>query len=301
MRTGIPIAATLAFLIFATESAFAQQDKKEAPFKWVNPFPKDRYPGLRHGTFHSPSNRVEVGYCIYLPPGYDDAESKDRRYPVVYWLHGGRPGGETRVISLTPHFDGAMRKGKVPPMIYVFPNGGEVSHYDYPKLKSLGETAFIKELIPHIDKTYRTIASREGRAVEGFSQGGRGTARYLFKYPELFCSAAPMGGGHQHEKRISENNGDEGAYQFEPRNNTYDLARKFAAESKHSLRILVVVGDKDMNYQANLDWMAHLRSLKIPFEHRVIEGVPHSNGMVYQKAGLEIMKFHAESFKKAAK
>ena len=67
------------------------------------------------------------------------------------------------------------------------------------------------------------------------------------------------------------------------------------------LRILVVVGDKDMNYQANLDWMVHLKSLKIPFEQRIIEGVPHSTQGVYQKAGLDIMKFHAESFKKAAK
>jgi len=186
-------------------------------------------------------------------------------------------------------------------MIYVFPNGGIVSHYDYPKLKSLGETAFIKELLPHIDKTYRTIASREGRALEGFSQGGRGTARYMFKYADLFCSAAPMGGGHQHEKRISESNGDEGAYQFEPLNNTYDLAKKFAAESKLPLRILVVVGDKDMNHQANLDWMTHLQSLKIPFERRIVEGIGHSAKLVYEKAGPEIMRFHAESFKNARK
>jgi endo-1,4-beta-xylanase len=295
------VVAILAVVVLTGQSTFGQQTKKEVPFKWVNSFPKGKYPGLRHGTFHSPSNDVEIGYCIYLPPGYDAPENKDRRYSVVYWLHGGRPGGETKVISLTPYFDQAMKKGQVPPMIYVFPNGGIVSHYDYPKLKSLGETAFIKELIPHIDKTYRTIASREGRAVEGFSQGGRGTARYMFKYPELFCSAAPMGGGHQHERRISENNGDEGQYQFEPKNNTYDLPKKFAAESKLPLRILVVVGDKDMNYQANLDWMEHLRSLKIPFEHRVIQGVPHSTQLVYEKAGLEIMKFHVESFKKAAR
>ena len=89
-------------------------------------------------------------------------------------------------------------------------------------------------------------------------------------------------------------------YQFDPKNNTYDLAKVFT-ESSFSLRIFVVVGDKDMNYQANLDWMEHLRSLKIPFEHRIIEGVPHNTQMVYEKAGLEIMKFHAESFKKAAK
>ena len=300
MKSAMGMAVALTVVILAGQSPSAQQAQKEVPFKWVNDFPKDKYPGLRHGTFSSPSNSVDVGYCIYLPPGYDDPGNKYRRYPVVYWLHRGRPGGETKGISLTPHFDEAMKKGQVPPMIYVFPNGGIVSHYDYPKLKSFGETAFIKELIPHIDKTYRTIATRNGRAIEGFSQGGRGTARYMFKYPELFCSAAPMGGGHQHEKRISENNGDEGAYQFEPKNNTYDLAKVFT-ESSFSLRMLVVVGDKDMNYQANLDWMDHLRSLKIPFEHRIIEGVPHSTGKVYEKAGLEIMRFHAESFKKAAK
>jgi hypothetical protein len=54
----------------------------------------------------------------------------------------------------------------------------------------------------------------------------------LFKYPDLFCSAAPMGGGRQHEKRIAENNDDKGAYQFEPQNNTYDLATKSAPGGK---------------------------------------------------------------------
>jgi len=290
-----------AMLILSGPSLPAQEAEKDLPFHWVNVFPKDKYPGLQHGTFASASNKVDVGYCIYLPPGYDDVENKSRRYPVVYWLHGGRPGGENKSISLTPFLDDAIKKGKVPPTIYVFPNGGAVSHYDYPKLKSLGETAFIKELIPHIDKTYRTIASREGRALEGFSQGGRGTARYMFKYPELFCSAAPMGGGHQHEKRISENNGDEGDYQFEPENDTYHLAKKYAAENKNPVRIFVAVGDKDMNYQANLDWMEYLRSLKIPFEHKIVEGVPHSAQGVYDKIGLDVMKFHAENFKKMEK
>lgn len=274
----------------------AQQPKNKPPFRWVNNFPEGKYPGLRHAKFHSKSMDVDIGYCIYLPPGYDDPKNKNRRYSVVYWLHGGRPGSETKVIGLTPHFDRAIREKEIPPTIYVFPNGGIVSHYDYPKLKSLGETAFIKELIPHVDATYRTIASREGRAVEGFSQGGRGTGRYMFKYPDLFCSAAPMGGGHQHEKRISENDGDEGAYQFEPGNNSWDLARKYSANPKPPLRILVVVGTKDFNYKANLEWMEHLRSLGIPFEKIIVEGVPHSSRQVYEKVGTEVMKFHAESF-----
>lgn len=294
------LAVTILNLGYSNEEALLQK-KKEADFKWINPVPKGKYPGLIHATFPSPSNKVDVGYCIYLPPGYNDAANKSRRYPVVYWLHGGRPGGENKVVSLTKHIDDAMKNAKVPPMIYVFPNGGAVSHYDYPKLNSLGETAFIRELIPHIDRTYRTIPSREGRAIEGFSQGGRGTARYMFRYPELFCSAAPMSGGHQHEKRISENNGDEGMYQFEPKNNTYDLAKRYAPDRKPSIRILIVVGDKDMNYQANLDWMDHLRSLQIPFEHRIVEGVPHNTQMIYDRVGLDVMKFHAESFKRASK
>lgn len=297
MRTLVILLLLSSPLVAAEPKAETKQDT--GSFRWVNRPPEGKYPGLLHATFASESNGEKVGYCIYLPPGYDDPKDQDRRYPVVYWLHGGRPGGELKGVSVMPFIDEAMKSGDVPPMIYVFPNGGAVSHYDYPKLKSFGETAFIKELIPHIDRTYRTIAAREGRGLEGFSQGGRGTARYMLKYPELFCSSAPMGGGHQHEKRISENNGDEGEYQFEPKNNTYDLAAKYAAESKYPLRILVVVGDRDINYEANLEWMDHLRSLKIPFEQIVVKGVGHFTKSIYKKAGLKVMIFHAENFRNA--
>jgi endo-1,4-beta-xylanase len=48
------------------------------------------------------------------------------------------------------------------------------------------ESVIVKDLIPHIDATYRTVARREGRIVEGFSMGGFGAAHLGFKYPELF-------------------------------------------------------------------------------------------------------------------
>ena len=51
-------------------------NQKEIPFNWVNDFPKGKYPGLRHGTFRSASMNIDVGYCIYLPPGYDDPANK---------------------------------------------------------------------------------------------------------------------------------------------------------------------------------------------------------------------------------
>lgn len=276
--------------------------KKPAPFKWVNPIPDNKYPGVTHNTFISPSMKVEVGYCIYLPDDYHKRSTGGKSYPVVYYLHGGRPGSEAKSVHLSTYIHDAMSKGKVPPAIYVFVNGGVVSHYNYPEKDSMGEDVFIKELIPHIDKTYRTIADRTGRGLEGFSQGGRGTARIMFKHPHLFCSAAPGGGGHATEKRISEENGRESDNLiFAPGYNTYDLARKYAAQKdkpgfKHELNILIYVGNKGFNYQNNLEYMKFLDSLKIPYEKLIIPDAPHSGKIIYEKKGVEIMQFHAKNF-----
>jgi poly(3-hydroxybutyrate) depolymerase len=285
----------LVTILLLVAGANAQQT---TPFRWINKLPEARTPGLQHGMFFSKANQTDVGYYIYLPPGYGDADNGQKRYPVVYYLHGGRPGGEDKSIGMVSFIDAAMKAGRVPPMIYVFINGGEMSHYDFPTRKSYGETAFVKELIPHIDATYRTIASREGRGLEGFSQGGRGAARIMFKYPELFCTAAPMGGGQQHEKHAAEHEGREtSGVQFEPGNNTYDLARKYAArKNEYPLRILVAVGKKDFNYEGNLDWMSHLETLGIPFKKAIAGDATHSARQVYQNLGDMPLLFHAESF-----
>ena len=267
-------------------------------FHWVNRLPEKRTTLVRHGTFHSDANDATVGYYIYLPPGYDDAAIADKRFPVVYYLHGGRPGGEHKSLKMAEFFDEAMRARRVPGMIYVFVNGGAMSHYDFPAKDSYGETAFVKELIPHIDATYRTIARREGRGLEGFSQGGRGTGRIMFKFPELFCSAAPMGGGHQHERHASENEGREtSGVQFEPANNTYDLAREYVEKMDESpLQILVGFGKQDFNYEANLDWMRHLEELGVPHEAAIAGDAPHSAVKCYEILGDRVMLFHAKNF-----
>jgi endo-1,4-beta-xylanase len=285
----------------ATQPKKTQPKKPRPPFRWVNPLPKNHHPRITHHTFRSPSMKSDVGYCLYLPPGYDDKANAARRYPVVYYLHGGRPGSETRSIHLTLYIDDAMTRKIVPAAIYVFVNGGVVSHYNTPDRNSMGEDVFIQELIPHVDKTYRTIADRSGRGIEGFSQGGRGTARNMFKHPDLFCSAAPGGGGHATEKRISENDGRENeTLKFAAGDNTYDLARKYAANSRLPLRILIYVGDKGFNYENNLAYMQFLDSLKIPYERLIVPGAPHSPKIIYGKQSLVIIKFHAESFRQAA-
>lgn len=291
------LAILLGSVCVAVSTDATAQESQNA-FRWVNPLPADRTPLVKHGTYFSRLHDTKVGFYVYLPPGYDDEKKAEQRYPVVYYLHGGRPGGEHKSIRMADFFDEAIRAGRIPPMIYVFVNGGAMSHYDFPELKSFGESTFIQELIPHIDAEYRTIADRAGRALEGFSQGGRGTARIMFKHPELFCSAAPMGGGHQHEKHAAENDGREtGGVRFEPGNNTYDLARKYAEQKdEFPLKILVAFGKKDFNYEANLDWMEHLKQLHIPFEHAIAGDSPHSATECYRNLGDRVMAFHAANF-----
>ncbi len=114
-------------------------------------------------------------------------------------------------------------------------------------------------------------------------------------------SAAPGGGGHATEKRISENDGRESArLKFLPGHNTYDRARRYAKNPKPALRILIYVGDKGFNYQNNFAYMKFLDLLKIPYEGLIVPGAPHSGKIIYQKRGVEIMQFHAENFRKAA-
>ena len=141
-----------------------------------------------------------------------------------------------------------------------------------------------------------------GSALSQRSAHPQGHQTGLFKHPQLFCSAAPGGGGHATEKRISENDGRESeTLKFATGYNTWDLARKYAADPQPPLRILVFVGDKGFNYQNNLEYMKFLDSLRIPYERLIVPGAPHSAKIIYDKAALTIMKFHAENFRAQAK
>ena len=154
------------------------------PMVWVDP-DRSEPEGMKYQTFHSKTIDGEVSYLIYLPPDYE--QQTTTRYPVVYQLHGsgGMPSGGAEIAR---RLDKAIRAGRAAPMIAVFVNGlrGETMYCDSRDGKYPLETVIIKDLIPHVDATYRTVASREGRAVEGFSMGGFGAAHFGFKYPELF-------------------------------------------------------------------------------------------------------------------
>ena len=99
------------------------------------------------------------------------------------------------IPQLAKRFDAEIESGKMPPMLVVFVNGMRDSFYcDSADGKTPVETVVMKELIPHIDSNYRTVRSRDGRIVEGFSLGGFGAAHLGFKYPKVFGTVSIIDG-----------------------------------------------------------------------------------------------------------
>ena len=149
-------------------------------------------PRVAYRTFDSRLIGDKVSYHVYLPAAY---AKPGTRWPVLYWLHG-TDGGIVGVRPLAKLLDEAMQAGKVPAMVVVFVNGLPRRLWADSKDGSAPvETVFITELIPEVDKTFRTVAKREGRILEGFSMGGCGAARLGFKHSDLFAGISILAGG----------------------------------------------------------------------------------------------------------
>jgi len=133
---------------------------------------------------------------VYLPPSYP--QSPNRRYPVVYLLHGytdsdakwfGLDGKHW--IHLPQVLDRAFAQSDVKEMIVVMPNAFNTFHGSmYSSSVTIGdwERFVAEELVAFIDGRYRTIASAASRGLAGHSMGGYGTLRIGMKYPRVFSS-----------------------------------------------------------------------------------------------------------------
>lgn len=149
--------------------------------------------------FIGPGTNREMQYAIYLPKGY---AKTDRRFPVMYFLHGAGVARQDELIDnyglwQTVFYDRAIAEGIIPPMIIAMPVTRGVSLWANAKDGStLAFTQFIDEFIPYIDRNYRTIADRRARIVEGFSMGGNGAVIFGAKHPDLFCGVISIDGAH---------------------------------------------------------------------------------------------------------
>ena len=129
-------------------------------------------------------------YTVALPAGYDS--SGDKRYPVIYLLHG-----LTSNYLSWPAL-GAPRAAAGLDLILVMPDAGNSWYANWAESaeeqKNAWEDYMVRDLIGHVDSTYRTIAGREGRAINGLSMGGYGALMLGLRHPDLFCSIASHSG-----------------------------------------------------------------------------------------------------------
>ncbi len=150
----------------------------------------------------SPTLGRSLAYRVYLPPGYDDPRVSGLRYPVMYLLHGA-PGGDGDWVngaSADQTADALIKTGTIPPMILVMPDGSFGNpHHDTqwgnsPVTGERVEDALVQDLIPAIDRTYRTLATAQDRAIGGNSSGGYGAVNIALHHPDRFSVAVALSG-----------------------------------------------------------------------------------------------------------
>lgn len=237
--------------------------------------------------FHSGSIGQNTSFHIYLPEAY--STDPERQFPVLYWLHGSGDG----VLGVPPMsnlYHTAITNGLIAPMIIVFPHGLEQGMWcDSKDGRTPMESILINDLIPHVDDQFRTIPSREGRLIEGFSMGGYGAGRIGLKHHEMFCGFSMLGAGPLQldflevdpnliplESRlvIFQNvYGNDMDYYLEQHPKT--LASEFASSLGSDHVIRVVVGNEDRLLENNRLLTSHFQELEIPHLYLELEGVGH--------------------------
>jgi len=282
LRGYLTIALCLALAVAAFGHA-ADPGPVPPEHAWVTP--EVTAPGVSFHTFQSDAAKASVSYHLFTPAAYD--REPERRLPVVYWLHGSR-GGLPGIPKVAASFAAAIESGKTPPCLVVFVNGlVEGMYVDWKDGSAPIETIIVRELVPHVDATHRTIASREGRLLDGYSMGGYGAARLGFKYPDLFRAVSIMGGGPlQAELRDAPRAGQRRAADVLERVYGGDqeyfrsvsprvIAEQHAAAIREGSLVRMVCGSEDSTFANNSGFHEHLERLGIPHSWTVLPGVDH--------------------------
>ncbi len=220
---------------------------------------------------------------VVKPQSYDEQAA----FPVLYLLHGysDRYDGW---VNKVPHIkELADQYG----MMIICPDGAFGSWYlDSPVDSSFQFETFVsRELISWVDKNYKTIPSREGRAVTGLSMGGHGGLYLAFRNQEVFGACGSMSGG----------------VDIRPFPNNWDMAKRLGRQSEHperweqhtvmgllhlltpnALKIIIDCGTEDFFYEVNERLHKELLYRNIPHDYITRPGAHNwqywSNAVKYQ-------------------
>lgn len=220
---------------------------------------------LREVWYQSSTLGTQRRMHVYTPPGYDS--SRDR-YPVFYLLHGGgdEDSGWSTIGRAGFIIDNLLAEKKAKPMIVVMPNGSLPRPANPPPatpgappnptaaaaLQDRFTNELMKDVIPVVEKNFRTLPGRDNRAIAGLSMGGGQTTRVMTSFPDQFAYIGIWSAGVN-----PQTNAD-----FEQRNAAF-LAN--ADKLNKQIKVLsITVGDKDFTLAGskNLNEMLKKHGIK---------------------------------------
>lgn len=231
----------------------------------------------------SPSMNKKIKAVIITPNQY----AAGKEFPVVYLLHGAGDN-YTGWISKAPKIkDYADQYG----LIIVCPDGNKTSWYfDSPEDSSWKyETYVADELVKWVDKNYKTIRNRTGRAITGLSMGGHGGLYLSFRHQDVFGAAGSMSGGvdirpFPNNWDLSKRLGTYAANQQRWEENT--IVNMLHLLTPKSLALIIDCGVDDFFYQANENLHKKLLERNIPHDYITRPGIHNwpywANAIKYQ-------------------
>ena len=265
---------------------------------------------LESMAFNSSLMNQPIKFSIYLPPDY---YLSNRRYPVVYLLHGlgDNETGWVQFGEADRITDEGIKSGELPPMIIVMPNAGVTWYVNDYQNKVRYEDMFVQELIPHIDSMFRTRTGREYRALAGLSMGGFGSLTLAMHHPDLFSSCAALSAAVRTDETFASIPDDRYNTVYAPifsgpvkgqerltlawkRNSPITLARSAPESDLSKVRWYLDCGDDDALTVGNAVLHMALLERKIPHEYRVRDG---AHTWSYWRTGLpDVLKFIGVGF-----
>ena len=198
---------------------------------------------------YSNALKKDMNIAIYVPENYQDVN-----LPVLYFLHG-RSGNEEILeqLKINEITSKLIKEKKINPMIIVCPNidnsRGINSANEYKEIQGkygivnlgLYEDYLIKEVIPFIDKNYKTISNKENRYIGGISSGGYIALHNGLRHQDLFSKI----GGHMPAIDLSYMDEDECYFENEEIWNKYDPINIAKNNDIHNIKIYLDDGNED--------------------------------------------------------
>ena len=171
---------------------------------------------VSHPWYDSQILGINRRLTVYTPYGYES--NPKAKYPVLYLLHGA--GGDEEAWSSMGRtaqiLDNLIQKGLAKPMIVVMPNGNPnqqaaqtfglpTTEYDWrdPANRNLYVQSLVEEIVPFIEKNYRTVAKKSHRAIAGLSMGGGHTIAATGMYPNTFDYICPLSMGANKSEELN--------------------------------------------------------------------------------------------------